>query len=96
MSIFVTLAVGTVALLMMLFSDATRSSLYDIVVPLNLQFSRLPCINILTASIFSSYLIVEYVLEFVRLVDERPQDVEVLHVFGSVSFKDIADQCCIC
>ena len=39
----------------------------------------------------------ESVLEFVRLVDERPQDVvKLLRVFGSASFRDVADQCCTC
>ena len=34
----------------------------------------------------------ESVLEFVRLVDERPQDVvELLRVFGSISFTAVAD-----
>ena len=43
---------------MMMFSSATRtSSLYDVVVPGNLQFNKLSSINFLTASIFSSSLI---------------------------------------
>ena len=34
----------------------------------------------------------ESVLDFVRLVDERPQDVvELLRVFGSISFTAVAD-----
>ena len=39
----------------------------------------------------------ESVLECVRLIDERLQYVvELLHVFGSVSFRDVPDQCCNC
>ena len=42
------------------------------------------------------FLISEYaapVLEFLHLIDERPQDVVELHnVFGSVSFRGVADQ----
>ena len=93
-SMFLFLAVGTLATLsMMMFSSATRSSLYDIVVPRTLQFHRLSGINFLTA--ISD--LAESGLEVVHLVDERLQDVvELLHVSGSVSFRDVADQCCIC
>ena len=58
MSCFLPLAVGTIATFStMMFSTSTMSSLYDIVVPLNLKFSKLSGINFLTASIFSSSLI---------------------------------------
>ena len=83
---------------MMMFSNAMRSALYDVVVPRNLKFNRLTSINFFIAGILSSSLIMpESFLELVRLVDERLQDfVELLHVFGSVSFRGVADQCCMC
>ena len=45
----------------------------------------------MVATIVSSCLFVSNLFSnFVRLVDERPQDViELLHVFGSVSFRDV-------
>ena len=74
---------------------ATRSSLYDIVVSRNLWFNRLSSINFSIASIFSSDY-AESCLKLVRLLDERAQVVvELLHVFGSVLLRDVADQCCI-
>ena len=48
MSFLQFLAVGTLATLsMMMFSSATKSSLYDDVVPRNLQFNQLSGINFL-------------------------------------------------
>ena len=64
--IFLLLAIKTVTTLsMMMFSSTTRSSLYDIVVPRNLYFSKLSGISFLTASIFSSSLILPNLFEFV-------------------------------
>ena len=38
----------------------------------------------------------ESVLKLVRLRDERPQDVvELLHIIGCVSLRDVTDQCCL-
>ena len=66
--------------------------------PRNQKFNRLSSISLLTASIFSSSLFMPILFSnFVRFVDKRPQDViELLHVFGSVSLRDVTDQCCIC
>ena len=81
MSIFFCLVVGTM-----------RSSSYFSVVPRSLKSNKLSGISFLTASVLCSSLIAEPVLELVRLGDERPQDVvELLHVFGSISFTDVAD-----
>ena len=72
MSIFLFMAAGTVATLsMMMVSSATKSSLYDLVVPQNLMFNRLSSIHFLTASICSSSLIVPYLFSnlFVSLMN---------------------------
>ena len=38
-----------------------------------------------------------YSIELVHLVDKRPRDVvELLHVFGAGSFRDVSDGCCTC
>ena len=38
----------------------------------------------------------EPVVKLVCFVDERRMDVvELLHVFGSISFTDVADRCCV-
>ena len=48
-----------------------------------------------TASIFSSRISPKLPSFFVRLVDEVPEDViELLHVFCTTTFADVADQGC--
>ena len=91
-STFLSLAVGTVETLpMMMFSNAMRSST-DSGVQQTLRHPFLDCEHLcLTSDLADS------VLKFVRLVAERPQDVlQLLHVFGSISFSDFAEQRCIC
>ena len=100
MSIFLFLAVGTVATLsMMRFSIQCnekfvarhgRSVESEVQQALKRQF--LDCEHLFLISDLA-----ESVLKIVRLVDERRREVvELLHVFVSVSFRDVADQCCIC
>ena len=81
-------AVGTVPTLPMMFSNRHSS---ESAVQQALRHQCLDCEHLFLVSDCA-----ESVLEFVRLVDERPQDVvELFDVFGSVSFRDVADQCCI-
>ena len=89
---------GSDATLSMMFSNASRSSLCYFVVPRNLQFNRLSSISFLTASILSSSLIVPNMFSnsFVSLMNVLKDVVELPQVFGSVLFRDVADQCCIC
>ena len=68
----------------------------DKVVPRNLKFNKHSSNSIMTVRLFSSSLILPN-LNIACLVGERPQDiVALLHVFGSISFTDVADQYCVC
>ena len=62
---------------------AIRSSLYDIVGPWNLQFNKPSCINFLTASIFSSSLMVPNLFSnlFVSLMNVHRMSSNCFHVF---------------
>ena len=80
---------------MMMFSNATRSSSYDIAVPRNLKINRLRHQFLDCEHLFLISGCAESVLKFVRLIDERLQDVvELLHDFGS--FRDVTDHRYIC